>query len=126
MLVAGALMNEKDEHGNYPLLKLFEGADDKPLDSYKVDALALILSPEVRTFVDLSVKQPISGNSALHLAISVAHLGVSLLVHRGADVNIKTKPGARRYCLPPINWRSQWFKITRRSLDICSRLPILR
>ena len=109
MLVAGALMNEKDGEGEYPLLKIFGGAEDRPLEDYKIEALAIVLSPEVRTFVDLNVHQPISGNTALHLAVQRrSPLAVALLIHRGANVNVRNKPGTTPLLMAANQWRSQW------------------
>lgn len=88
LLVAGAEINDIDADGNYPILKVFAGSPTASLDDYCVETLILLLHPALQTAVDVNVKQSVTGNTALHLAVRRrSAVAVAILILRGAEVN---------------------------------------
>lgn len=120
LLSAGAKMNTADGKGDYPLLKLLGGPADEPLEEYKTIALALILNKGVPTEVDVNVKQPMSQNTALHLAVQRrASAAVGMLIHHGADVNATTASGTTPLIMAASQWRDT---LTSEQSEILQRL----
>lgn len=128
LLGGGAEMNECDGDGDYPLLKLFSGPAWLEMENHRIEALALVLHPKVPAPVDVNVRQPVTLNTALHLAIKRrTAVAVAVLVHRGADVNAKNASGTTPLLMTANTWRSTMLlhqKLTLRHLLRASSLDI--
>ena len=107
LLAAGAEMDTPDLEGEYPLLKLFSGPTNSPLEDYQLEALALVLHPRVLANVDVNVQQPITLDTALHLAVQRrTPVAVALLIKRGALVNAKNSSGTAPLLVAANQWRA--------------------
>lgn len=117
LLGGGAEMDTPDGEGEYPIHKLFFASasgkaqtqqQDSPLQTWQIDALALILHPKVLANVDVNVRQPVSWNTPLHLAVKRrTPAAVAMLLHSGADANAKNASGTTPLLIAASQWRGQ-------------------
>jgi serine/threonine protein kinase len=108
LLQAGAEMSRPDRLGEYALTKIFSGPLDTPLKEYQIKALALVLHKTVldSTGVNVNVRQPVSHNTALHLAVQRrTPYAVKLLLYRGANVNAKNASGTTPLLIAASQWQ---------------------
>ncbi|KAI0445151.1 hypothetical protein F4803DRAFT_205021 [Xylaria telfairii] len=90
LLSSNANPNIRDRSDEYPLAKLFIGADTGPLEPYKRGALTLLLKE--RALPNFTISG--TGNTPLHLAVRRQDkISVAMLLHKGAQVDAKTTGG---------------------------------
>ncbi|KAM0719463.1 hypothetical protein Q7P37_005368 [Cladosporium fusiforme] len=108
LLQAGAELCRADFAKEYPLTKLFSGPRDSPLEMHQIAALALVLHPSFAksTGIDVNVRQPASLDTALHLAVQRrTPYAVSLLLHRGANINATNASGTTPLLMAASQWQ---------------------
>ncbi|XWW96482.1 hypothetical protein V2A60_004457 [Cordyceps javanica] len=82
--------NLPDRNGDYPITILFSGAESAPLEPHRLEALALLLRADALP----DTRLPGSKSTPLHLAVRRQDkLAVSMLLHRGADVDAQNSAG---------------------------------
>ncbi|KAI1112335.1 hypothetical protein F5Y14DRAFT_442676 [Nemania sp. NC0429] len=82
--------NIRDKSDEYPLAKLFVGADAGPLEPHRRGALILLLKEKASPNFTISG----TGNTPLHLAVRRQDkVSVAMLLHKGARVDAKTTGG---------------------------------
>lgn len=91
LIMAGADLDRPDGNGDSALTKLFAGADSRPLEKHRLEALALLL----HSGVAVNQHAPGTGNTPLHLAVRRKDKwAVAMLLYKGADVNAKNCAGS--------------------------------
>ncbi|TGJ79012.1 hypothetical protein E0Z10_g9757 [Xylaria hypoxylon] len=90
LLSNNANPNIRDRSDEFPLAKLFVGADTGPLEPHKRYALIMLLKEGASPNFEMSG----TGSTPLHLAVRRQDkIGVAMLLHMGAQIDAKTTGG---------------------------------
>ncbi|KAI9686825.1 MAG: hypothetical protein M1820_010545 [Bogoriella megaspora] len=103
---AGIDPNTADRNGDYPLTKIFAGNETSPLEECRLAALACILQSDFcgGTNVNISVRGSLQ--TPLHLAVRRRDaFAVGMLLHKGANVNVRNAAGVTPLLLAANQWR---------------------
>ncbi|KAI2643379.1 hypothetical protein GGS21DRAFT_485898 [Xylaria nigripes] len=104
LLSNNANPNIRDHRDEYPLAKLFLGADTGPLETHKRGALIMLLKEGAITDFTISG----TGNTPLHLAVRRQDkISVAMLLHMGAPVDAKTTGGTTALVMTANQFRSE-------------------
>ncbi|KAI1421146.1 hypothetical protein F5Y12DRAFT_769561 [Xylaria sp. FL1777] len=104
LLSNNANPNIRDKSDEYPLAKLFVGADTGPLEPHKRGALIMLLKEGASPNFTISG----TGNTPLHLAVRRQDkIGVAMLLHMGARVDAKTTGGTTPLVMTANQFRSE-------------------
>ncbi|KAI1747413.1 hypothetical protein F4782DRAFT_552082 [Xylaria castorea] len=96
--------NIRDRNDEFPLAKLFVGADAGPLEPHKRGALIMLLKEGA--WPDFTISG--TGNTPLHLAVRRQDkISVALLLHKGARVDAKTTGGTTPLVMTANQFRSE-------------------
>ncbi|KAJ4340396.1 hypothetical protein N0V95_007509 [Ascochyta clinopodiicola] len=92
LIDGGANPNQADIRGDCPIMKIFHGADNGPLEDHRKRALALLLR---NGSTDVEVTQPGTLNTPLHLAVRRKDpFAVAMLLFKNASANAKNAAGS--------------------------------